>query len=263
MKSMNKSLNFKKHLQKFVTKYYSPFKLLTFLILILSTIEGQNMVSSDILQNVFEIKYKDNTGSSFRISFNNKDYLITAKHLFGTIKHNSEIEFEVLKDSGWIKLKAIILEHTNNNIDIAVLALNTNQLKGNKVNLKGDYLLSQKCFFLGFPFGLNMNGGVLNDGFPLPFVKSGILSSFTTDSLGMTMIFLDGHNNPGFSGGPVVVIDQSKPTENVMSIISVISAYINEEKIIKTPFGDISNKENSGIVISYSIKHVFEILERK
>lgn len=221
------------------------------------------MVTSNVLQNVFLIKYMGHTGTCFRISFNNEDYLITAKHLFGDQELRSKIEFEILKDSGWITVNAIILEHENSNIDIAVLSLKTNQLQENKFNLKGHYFLSQECFFLGFPFGLKMDSKELNGGYPIPFVKAGIISAFKTDSLGMTQIFLDGHNNPGFSGGPVVVIDQSNPRENKMNIIGIISAYFNEEKKITTPFGEIANKENSGIVISYSIKHVFEIIERK
>jgi len=235
-----------------------------FISLIPTTLRSQIMVTSDILQNVFLIKYGNEFGTCFRISFDNEDYLITAKHLFNATQHNSIVEFEILKDTGWIKLMATFFEHENNDIDIAVLALKTNQIKENKFNLKGSYYLSQECFFLGFPFGLKMDSGNLNSEFPIPFVKGGIISSFITDSLkNMTRIFIDGHNNPGFSGGPVVVKDQSTPGENKMSIIAVVSAYLNEKKKIKTPYGEISNQENSGIVISYSIKHVFEILERK
>lgn len=237
------------------------FTLIVFL-LALSCLNAQKMVTNDILQNVFQIKYGDRVGTCFRISYNDKDYLVTAKHLFGVKANRSHIEFEVFKDTGWLKINGIFFEHGNNNIDIAVIGLNTNQLQVNRFNLKGSYSLSQECYFLGFPFDLKMDSGALNEGFPIPFVKAGIISSFITDSLDMTLIFLDGHNNPGFSGGPVVISDLSRPSENKMSIIGVVSAYINEEKKIKTPFGEISNQENSGIVISYSIKHVFEILER-
>lgn len=103
----------------------------------------------------------------------------------------------------------------------------------------------------------------MNRGFPIPFVKKGIISSFITDSLGTTQIFLDGHNNPGFSGGPVVVTNFGNETKHKMRIIGIVSAYLNENKITKTPIGDFVNKENSGIVLTYAFDHVFEILEKR
>jgi hypothetical protein len=128
-----------------------------------------------------------------------------------------------------------------------------------------NFYISQECFFLGFPFGLKMDDkeGKINNGFPLPFVKKGIISSIISDSTKMTQIFLDGHNNPGFSGGPVVITNFGTGNEHKMRIIGIVSAYLNEEKIVKTPIGDFKNSENSGIVLSYSIDHVFEIIKDK
>ena len=48
-----------------------------------------------------------------------------------------------------------------------------------------------------------------------------------------------------------------------MRIIGIASAYLNEEKVIKTPYGDLKNRENSGIVLSYAFDHVFDIIDRK
>ncbi|HMG08249.1 MAG TPA: hypothetical protein VK609_07050 [Mucilaginibacter sp.] len=45
-----------------------------------------------------------------------------------------------------------------------------------------------------------------------------------------------------------------------MKIIGVVSGYLTDNKIIETPFGDIVNAENSGIVLSYGAKHVYEII---
>ena len=76
----------------------------------------------------------------------------------------------------------------------------------------------------------------------------------------MKQILLDGHNNPGFSGGPVIVTGKD-PSKNEIKVIAVIAAYLNQSKIIKSPVGDLVNDENSGIVISYSINHVNEIIK--
>lgn len=68
-------------------------------------------------------------------------------------------------------------------------------------------------------------------------------------------VYLDGHNNPGFSGGPVLVADG----QAIPSVIGVISAYHFERKEVKrhNRHGDSKTsdyvEENSGIVISYNL----------
>lgn len=224
--------------------------------------KGQVVVNSAILRNVFQIKHGLNTASGFRISLDSKDYLITARHVFSnSLTNKTPIAFEVLNDKGWVKMKATLLIHDNNSIDIAVLDLGTNQLMENPFDLQGEYFLSQECFFLGFPFGFKMDVGSLNSDFPLPFVKKGVLSAFVTDNLKVNQIFLDGHNNPGFSGGPVVVYNAT--SKNKILIVSVVSGYVNDNKTIKTPFGDITSSENSGIVVSYGFNHVLEIINHR
>ena len=119
------------------------------------------------------IKGKRRKAGHFSLTIDNKDYLITAKHLFpNSIAYKSKVDFEILRDTGWLKVSATLLIHENVNIDIAVLDLGSNSLKENLFDIGSkDYFLSQECFFLGFPFGLKMQGGENNFGFPIPFVK--------------------------------------------------------------------------------------------
>lgn len=232
------------------------------------TAKAQNMVPNEILQSVFLIKYGKNTGTCFLVSIDSIDYLITAKHLFpNTMPLKSKVNIEIYNNKGWMKYQPNLLFHDNPNIDIAVLDLKTNDFKhmGFDIGSK-NYYLSQECFFLGFPFGLKMDDdatGSLNRGFPIPFVKKAIISLFISDSTKMTQIFLDGHNNPGFSGGPVAITNYGTENQHKMRIIGIISAYLNEEKIIKTPYGNLKNIENAGIILSYSFDHVFEIIRKK
>ncbi len=188
-------------------------------------------------------------------------YLVTARHVFtNLVLPGSLVGIEVYNHKGWIRIEAEVLFHTNPHIDIAVLRLRT-PLFENRAFAVGstNYHLAQECFFLGFPFGLKIEdlAGDSNKGFPLPFVKKAIISMFFSDAGKVSRIFLDGHNNPGFSGGPVVV----RTSEDKMEIIGVISAYLNEEKIISTPHGAFKNTENSGIIMSYAFKHVYEIVK--
>ncbi len=236
-------------------------------ILILSiNLNAQNMVPSEILQKVFYLKYGNKTGTTFLVSIENKDFLITARHLFpDSLENNSSLEIEIFQSDKWLKMNCNLLLHENKSIDIAVLDIHSAAIKELNFDIGSkSYSLSQDCFFLGFPFGLKMDdeSGNINRGFPIPFVKKGIISSFITNNLGVTQIFLDGHNNPGFSGGPVVITNYTNDTKHKMRIIGVVSAYLSEEKIIKTPIGNFENKENTGIVLTYAFNHVFEIIER-
>lgn len=237
-------------------------------LIFVNSAKAQNMVPSEILQSVFLIKHGKSTGTCFLVSMDSNDYLVTAKHLFpSSIPLKSKVDIEIYNNKGWIKFQPNLLFHDNPNIDIAVLDLKTNEFSHMAFDIGSkNYYLSQECFFVGFPFGLKMDDdatGSLNRGFPIPFIKKAIISLFISDSTKMTQIFLDGHNNPGFSGGPVVIANFANEGKHKMRIIGVISAYLYEEKIIKTPYGDLKNNENSGIVISYAFDHVFEIIKRK
>ena len=193
-------------------------------------------------------------------TIDNRDYFITAKHLFSdTLTFNSEVEVEIWQNKVWSKVKGKLLFHENKKVDIAVIDIDRTNLNNNHFDLgtKGMYL-SQECFFLGFPFGYKMDKqSDLNNGFPLPFIKKGIISAWITDISNVFRIYLDGHNNPGFSGGPVVLINQELNSKNKMTIIGIVSAYVIDDKILPTPFGNITNRENSGIVVCYAFDHVF------
>ncbi len=226
---------------------------------------SQTFVPNEILQNVFHIKFDSRTASCFRISYDSSDCLVTARHLFpSSLPNNSRIEIETFGNGKWLKQQVTLLLHINTSIDIAVLKLDTNNQKQNlfEIDSKGFYL-SQECFFLGYPFGLMMDDkdSKFNSGFPVPFVKRGIISSFTPGPTDMMLIYIDGINNPGFSGGPVVV--SNRDGTGKMKCIGVVSAYINENKVVKTPIGDFINSQNSGIIVSYASDHIFEVLKRK
>jgi hypothetical protein len=176
----------------------------------------------------------------------------------------SNVEITIFRHGGWQKIPSLYYYIDNNPaIDIAILDNGpTKRTELFDVESSG-YMLSQECYFLGFPFGLKIEDKTskLNNGFPIPFVKKGIISSFSTgDPNEIQRIFIDGHNNPGFSGGPVVVENQSGK-ERKWNIIGVISSYMNESKIAKSPVGDIINQENSGIIISFATNHAIKIID--
>jgi hypothetical protein len=73
------------------------------------------------------------------------------------------------------------------------------------------------------------------------------------------LVFLDGHNNPGFSGGPVVFHDA---INDRFRIISVISGYLKKSlmPLKDNPPTEYNLSFNSGIIITTGIEHAFSLI---
>ena len=66
---------------------------------------------------------------------------------------------------------------------------------------------------------------------------------------------MDGHNNLGFSGGPVVAYDTIRKK---MCIVGVISGYIPEPIDVQHKKDTFSINQNSGIIICYGMRYIEE-----
>ena len=71
---------------------------------------------------------------------------------------------------------------------------------------------------------------------------------------GSAVIFCDGHNNPGFSGGPIL----SVATDHAVTVIGVVSAYEAREEPILLDGKDtgLRYEANTGIVVGYGLREV-------
>jgi len=124
--------------------------------------------------------------------------------------------------------------------------------------------VSQDAYFVGFPYGLRIEGTTLNGIYPLPFTEKGIVSVF--DSTGpVKMLFLDGINNPGFSGAPIVCRDLSQPG-NVFKVGGVISGYKVADSITVKVAGVSSLSStlplNTGVIDGVFIGYALTAIEK-
>ena len=118
------------------------------------------------------------------------------------------------------------------------------------------------CEFLGYA----LDGGWrarTNDGrLWYPFIKHCTVSGYDAD---LKMWILDGINNPGFSGGPVIL-----GTGDALKFVAVISGYYLEPtEVIRggavklapnTPKDTVN--VNSGFIIAYDISHVVDVIKK-
>ncbi len=207
---------------------------------------------------MFHLQVGDSTATGFAIDVDGKSYLVTAKHFAKDIADAAEIH--VHHDGRWKSLKVQPVGHGPGEVDISVLAP---PFKMAHPHLAlpadmGGLTYGQDVFFLGYPYGSFGDLGELNFNYPLPFVKKAIVSCMEKTALGARRVFLDGHNNPGFSGGPVVF---KSPGSSDFKIASVISGYQSVSEPVyhgetKLP---VTYRYNTGIIISYSVQHAVEL----
>lgn len=221
------------------------------------------MITTNVLRRTFRIKYGDSCGTGFTIDVDDKQYIITARHVVDKIANSDFIE--VFYSSEWRQLPVKIIGSGQEKIDIIVMSTDFQLSANYSLPPSEDGLgYGQDVYFLGFPYNLFTDHNVFSGTdenswkFPAPFIKKAIVSGFLHDA-GAKCWFLDGHNNPGFSGGPVVF---SKPGTYNYSVAAVISGYRFDPQPVylqgnPTP---LEYRYNTGIIITYGISHALDLI---
>ncbi len=212
-------------------------------------------VNHNILKRTFGIRCGEKSGTCFTVDIDNKRYLVTAKHLVEEVQNQDTIH--IRRDEEWIPYSVRLVGAGPGDSDISVLAPDclfgeTTSLLVSTENMEiyGD------VYFLGFPYNLNCDSGNLNAQYPFPLAKKGILSAFCIDK---NLLLLDGHNNPGFSGGPVVLGNKSE------QIIGVISGYKPDTDSVldkNGKAGPYTYTVNTGIVYAYDSRIINELVAK-
>lgn len=226
------------------------------------------MIPNNIIQRTIFVNLGDDIGSAFTIEKNGKQYLISARHVFETVDNNQEIKINVFHNDSWKPLTCRATVHPNDDIDLIIFSYDGILGVVRPIQYTTDGIsLGQDTYFLGFPYGKYSPDSKINSNFPFPFVKKATFSAFkfTEDKGGL--LYLDGHTNPGFSGGPVVFFDR-KTSE--LKICGVMRGYLPHEGKIDTEYlnegGEIEKDyllydENSGIIIIQRIEDAIKLLE--
>ena len=219
------------------------------------------MITTNVIRRVFHIQIGPSIGTAFAIDHLSKQYLVTARHLVEA--QSDEVKISILHDGLWKRLTTTLVGSAEGEVDITVLAPNLQLAPMHPLipSLK-DIILAQQVFFLGFPHGMTGENKEFNRDFPLPLIKAGILSGISDQG---QKIWIDGHNNKGFSGGPVVFTPGNQQVnKNVeYQVAGVISGYTG----LENPVYDADNNrigfasENLGIVLAYNIKYAVELIE--
>jgi hypothetical protein len=241
----------------------------------------------ELMNNVTNIESRYGKGAAFAVGVEGREYWITAKHMVNGKKHPpygvAGVTSVVLKlqnrvTGSWTRVNFKVLE-TGKDIDIVVLVA-TNPL----VKTIGDLApamahaplnlprassvgiqLGQHCGFVGYPFPA-WPATVQNGKFLFPYAKSCVLAA---EDEAHSLWWLDGHNNPGFSGGPVYFGNGPD-----LKIAAVVSGYQPEgaevTRLSESPSDHHITEEetnylahvNSGFFLAYDITKALLAIQR-
>jgi hypothetical protein len=221
---------------------------------------AQDAVPAEILQRTVLIKVGDAYATAFTIDYQGKLYLVTARHVVAALP-DTNATLQVKQGDEWAELHTVrTLYPPSKEVDIAVFET------GDKVSTpfqitavrKGvGAALGQQIWFLGYPWAMGsrfMNGEI-------PFVKRGTMSAVDHTNPDAVIVYIDGFNNPGFSGGPIIYWDLGTHT---YGILGVIKGYRDDTAKLMVNGGKVDTQlvVNSGILVGYSIQHAIQAIEQ-
>jgi S1-C subfamily serine protease len=212
------------------------------------------MITANFVHRTFRIKCDQAIGTAFTVDVDGKQYLLTAKHVVE--RFGSDKSLQVFGKGKWSTVPAALVGHGDKQNDVSVFAPTTAMSPPNlPVVVSSDGLAyGQDVYFLGFPYGVLSEVIFGEAGHPLPLVKKAILSTFAGN-----VYLLDGHNNPGFSGGPLIFGRGGSLPSNAAAIVS--GYRFDEEAVIdggrKTR---MMVRSNTGIIVAYKIEIALELI---
>ncbi|WP_161949858.1 S1 family peptidase [Desulfofustis glycolicus] len=233
----------------------------------------QRAIPFGILNRVFPFAFGEHAGSCFIIDDDDRQYIITARHLVSGISEHDTIR--ILINEVWRNIEVVPIFPENDKTDIVALA--GNKLVAPKMEIligAGGMYVGQDVYFLGFPFGLATQFDKPTTS-RIAFIKKAILSAVDTRPDSGNIIYLDGHNNPGFSGGPVIFANYEQHER--LQIAGVVSGYKNQPTKVmsaliedtKSNTNDSKKKivhyilENTGIVVAYHFSEIEKAIKNK
>ena len=224
-------------------------------------------ITSNVMHRTFHIRTSSGTGTAFTIDRGRRQYVITARHVVHDTQPGDEIQ--IAHRGRWLAAGVDVVGTGANDEDVAVLTCPVQLSPGLPLDPSDEGLTyGQSVYFLGFPLGLDGGLEEVNRGFPMPFAKAGIISTFGDDSAAFD---IDAHVNQGFSGGPVVFKPYGAPQNAAFRVAGVIVAYrsrlvpivdANGNPIVNAQGQPLAYvRENLGTVTAVKIKYVVDLID--
>ncbi|NOX82093.1 MAG: trypsin-like peptidase domain-containing protein [Alphaproteobacteria bacterium] len=167
---------------------------------------------------VLKIRYGQSIGTSFLVAIDKRSFLFTAKHIVQDFRPGDKVA--LFQENTWRTLEVIKHKFCEKGNDVAVLLISASQESGlNETDMSANLVMGQDIAYCGFPLRLQMPDHDDSFGMPMPIMKSGIFSGVNELENRAEFLF-DTHNNKGFSGGPIFVVDHKDKKTKIAAIVS-------------------------------------------
>lgn len=229
------------------------------LITLSSSMLAQDAVPDEILQRTIFIKAGNEAGTAFAVDYQGKLYLVTARHVVAGLPAE-HATIQIWQENQWKDFHTVkTIYPSSDEVDIAIFETNEKVATPYRVTISdtGGPTMGQQVWFLGYPWGIASR---FKNGKGAPFIKRGTMSAIDATNPDSIVLYIDGFNNPGFSGGPIVFWEFSK---HEYEILGVVKGYREDSAkvIVNGQHVDTQLLVNSGILVGYSIVHVTRALE--
>lgn len=202
------------------------------------------ILTNNVLQRVLCIRNGDSVGTAFTIDHAERQYIVTARHVVDGTASASAVS--VRHERRWLELPVTVVGMGDRDADVAVLAHPTPVTPSHSLSVDGAFCIGQAAAFSGFPFAWNAGAEHMNHGFPIPFVKAGIVSAIVSGP--PQRIYIDAHGNRGFSGAPLIVRPRDRGPFTVVGVV------------VDSPSDPITG-ENAGFVGAAPIKCALDLID--
>lgn len=209
----------------------------------------------DILQSTFCISVLSNMGSCFVCRLDNaRIVIITCKHMFPDANNGDVVDFQFIRHNN-VKdnFSGKLLYSEAHHGDICAVIVDDSKflcaVQFQSIEILADLCIGDEVFVLGFPFIMKSKvfspepmfvGDAI---YPQAILRHGYVASASVSNNGARHILLDLHNNPGFSGGPIIKKGRLFGTMDFGYVpVGVMGGYYCDEVD-----GKIESDTNSGI----------------
>jgi S1-C subfamily serine protease len=232
---------------------------------------GYSQPTGNVLSRVYRISFKGESGTAFVLDYEDRQYFVTARHIMETVGDGSTASVDLQSINEAMKSRSVtVLLGKDKCVDVAILVPKENKvISVEPIPYPYSFAFGQEAYFLGFPYGLFTVAG---QG-AVALIKHAYISArvsctavYKDGDKDQEFILLDGFNNPGFSGGPVVAPDMFSPFTNIrmQKVIGVIAGYRAENTPLNVDGKALANASiatNTGIIFATPIEKAVELIK--
>ncbi|WP_025724369.1 S1 family peptidase [Acholeplasma granularum] len=213
-----------------------------------------------IMESCRQIILEDGSyGTGFIFKYNNQYFIITAAHVIKEKYHIKKKKISIKKIGGThMFYNAHVYFHPDEDVDICIIKLPENDIPDSYLTFNFEPVtIGETYYMFGFPGAIDITYEYNEEkgSYPIPVIRKGIASNFQLEN-DISHIILDAISVPGFSGSPIVRIEDSENFYVVGVLIesnNIFNSIYDSDNIELDYYVHNTSGFSRGIHIAYAI----------